>query len=464
MASARIWQVAFLVFSLGFYAIVGTPYLAVVLLAVSVTTFAVGRALPGTGARKARGLLVMGVGANLMVLGVLRYARPILSDVHGADRLLAFLLPATTVGVSYYVLQAIAYLIDVRRGHLTPERDLVVFTLSLAYFPKLLQGPIDRCQRIISQLCRPPSFDYDNARTGLILIALGLCKKLVIADRLAPVADAAFAAPESYHGLPLIIGVYSYAFQIYLDFSGYTDMALGAARLFGVNLTDNFERPYWSSSLPEFWRRWHITLSNWLRDYLFLPIAYGGGRRLELLGLGTRAVDTISYGIAAMGTMIVCGLWHGPRLTFLAWGAVHGSYLLGSRVTRKWRDRVWRRLSPRWRTFRNVIAVALTFHLVAISWVLFRADTLDEAYRTYCSLLPLGAGTQWKGLRVQHAALGYVGLMFCMVGERFGTTHVWIERLTRSHPLVRWSVYYALVLLILFGSAVSQTEFIYFRF
>jgi alginate O-acetyltransferase complex protein AlgI len=463
----RVSQTVLLVASLCIYAAVGSPFLAAVLVILAGTTFLVARGLSGADGWKAHVLLTVGIGSNLLVLGTLKYAAPALSDTYANGGWLRVMLPATAVGVSYYVLQAIAYLIDVRRGNARRESSIVAFTLSLAYFPKILQGPIERCQLLVPQLNRPISFDYENARRGLILVALGLVKKWVIADRLAAFVSGAFANPQNYQGPLLMLAVYSYAFQIYFDFSGYTDIALGAARVMGVTLTDNFDRPYWSSSVPEFWRRWHITLSNWLRDYLFLPGIYKIVRRLDGLPLRSVTIDKIGYASAALTTMAACGVWHGPRLTFLAWGLVHGFYLAASTLTRKSRDRLWKTLPRGWRACRPAVALVGTFHLVAAAWVLFRAETLQAAWWMFDGIARGGLVpdlAQLRGSGLSNCAVAYAGIAILLSAERLASKDVWIRRLVTSPVFVRWPIYYAAMLMVVFASAPEQSQFIYAGF
>ena len=461
----QAWQpVGLLVLSLVFYALVGTPTLVALLLLTAGVTFLTARALRSSRSATVRVSYAVGIGWSLTVLVVLKMSPVALSPAQVPGWLRTILLPASTVGVSYYGLQTLSYLTDVRRGQIEPEQNPLGLTLSLAFFAKLLQGPIERCRLLIPQLGKPIRFVYDDARWGLILIAVGLIKKLVVADSLAPFVNAAFDSPEAYQGLPLIIAVYSYSFQIYFDFSGYTDIALGAARLFGIILTDNFDRPYWSSSVPVFWSRWHITLSNWLRDYLFMPIVYRLGRRLEP-HLPDYVNDRLCYAIAALGTMSVCGLWHGPRLTFLLWGAVHGIFLVVSNLTRRVRDRTWRRLPHRWRRLRAALAVVITFNLVTLTWILFRAGGLAEAWDIVAnSSRCFSYGADWSGKALSGSSFGLLGGGLWLAVERRLTRDELLGRLLRCPVWFRWAIYYGMVLAVLLFGATRQPTFIYAQF
>ncbi|TLM59851.1 MAG: MBOAT family protein, partial [Deltaproteobacteria bacterium] len=273
--------------SLGFYASLKAPYLLGVLALVTVATYGFGLWIDRAGTPGAkRRLLWGGIAVNVAVLAAMKYV-PFLAEnltllfgFLGSPVQLPHMQLLVAVGVSYYVFQAISYLSDIYLEIAEPERHFGYFALSLAFFPKLLQGPIERSGELLPQLKAPYVFDYGNVRYGLLLFTWGLFKKVVLADRLGLYVDAVYADIPAYHGLPLLAATYAYAFQIYFDFSGYTDMALGTARLFNIRLTDNFNRPYLATSVADFWRRWHISFSRWILDYIFKPLqmAWRGGR------------------------------------------------------------------------------------------------------------------------------------------------------------------------------------------
>lgn len=287
---------------------------------------------------------------------------PVLVDV---------LLP---VGISFYTFQTLAYSIDVYRGRQAPERHLGYFALYVSFFPQLVAGPIERAGHLLPQFRKAHAFRYDDVTWGLCLMAYGFFKKLVVADRLGQYVDAVFGNLGAASSLSLSLALFFFAFQIYCDFSGYSDIAIGTARILGIDLMENFRRPYLARSIREFWSRWHISLSTWFRDYLYIPL---GGNRVG------RARWLFNLGIV----FLISGLWHGANWTFVVWGALHGAYLIIGVVTGPVRDRIWDGVTKllslsdsRWagRT-RALLATLITFLLVTFAWIFFRAPTLEEA-------------------------------------------------------------------------------------
>lgn len=264
------------------------------------------------------------------------------------------------VGISFYTFQTLSYAIDVYRGHLTPTRSLRDFALFVSYFPQLVAGPIERATKLLPQIIQARTVSMTQVHRGVWLISWGLFKKVVIADNLAMIVDRTFAAGSGASGAEYLIAIYAFAYQIYCDFSGYSDMARGLAALMGIDLMINFDRPYLATDPRDFWRRWHISLSTWLRDYLYIPL---GGNRL-----GARRTAW-----ALFATMVLGGLWHGAAWTFIAWGAFHGALLVGHRFL------IQRSSAPvphsRVRLWASRIVM---FHLVAFGWLLFRAESLSQ--------------------------------------------------------------------------------------
>ena len=278
---------------------------------------------------------------------------------------LEVLLP---VGISFYTFQVLSYSIDMYRGDGEPEKHLGIFALYVAFFPQLVAGPIERSTHLLPQFHKDKVFDYKRVTDGLKLMLWGFFKKVVIADRLALVVDRVYSEPTRYTGLPLVIATYFFAFQIYCDFSGYSDIAIGGAQVMGYDLMSNFRRPYFSRSVSEFWRRWHISLSSWFRDYLYIPL--GGSR-----------VGKPRLGLNLLVTFLVSGLWHGANWTFVIWGALHGSYLVLSTWTASLRGEISTILYlNKFPKVRELVRVMVTFHLVLFAWIFFRADSISDAY------------------------------------------------------------------------------------
>jgi alginate O-acetyltransferase complex protein AlgI len=351
-------------------------FLGLLLLSTVVDYFVASR-MEAAPKEKRRGLLLISLCTNLGILGFFKYFNFFTDSVvqllqtaglHADIPTLKIILP---VGISFYTFQTMAYTIDVYRGRAKTCKDWVTFALYVSFFPQLVAGPIERAQTLIPQLAADPK-PFSNTAGGkaLFLISIGLIKKVIIGDYLAVnLVDRVFAAPSSYSSLEVLAGIYAYAVQIYCDFSGYTDIAIGCAALLGVNFELNFNSPYKGHNLQEFWHRWHISLSTWLRDYLYIPL--GGSRKGNLATYRNLMI-----------TMLLGGLWHGAGWQFIFWGFLHGG-LLG--VTRMWQ---------RWRGFgetatdpssagawvARAIGVFLTFHYVCLGWVFFRAESFEKAW------------------------------------------------------------------------------------
>ncbi|HPW56647.1 MAG: MBOAT family protein [Thermoanaerobaculaceae bacterium] len=389
------------------------------LLAVAVVDWACARIIAApqageTGAPKPGGprtrrqklALGLSLATNLGLLAGFKLVPPLLawlSDLVGWDWALPDgWLVAVPLGLSFYTFQSLSYTIDVFRGHISPCRRLVDYVAYLAAFPRLIAGPIVRFHQVSDQLASR-RLELDRLARGCLLFALGLGKKVLLANPLGTAADAAFAAasPGAFNAW---FGLLAFAFQIYFDFSGYTDMALGLGLMVGLELPPNFDAPYRSASVMEFWRRWHLTLSFWLRDYVFLPVAYASGRRLADCGAPPRREEMLSYTVASMTTMVLCGLWHGVTWGFVVWGGLHGVWLVLERLVMRKR---WYRAAPR------PLRVGATFAFLTVSWVFFRAGSLAASGRYLASLFGFdnpGPSALVRGLLVTPAQLGVLAV------------------------------------------------------
>ena len=271
------------------------------------------------------------------------------------------------IGISFYTFKSISYCLDVYRGELKPEHHLGKLALYIAFFPQLLAGPIERATRLLPQFYQKFNFDDRRVSDGLKLMLWGFFQKMVIADNLAVLVDSVYNHPYQYQGMGLTLATFFYCFQIYCDFSGYSDIAIGAAQIMGYQTMDNFNRPYFSSSIGEFWRRWHISLSTWLRDYLYIPL---GGNR----------VSRSRFYFNLMAVFLICGLWHGANWTFVIWGGLHGFYLVFSNLTQKIRGEIIRRIGlDRTPIFHRALKLGITFLLVCFAWIFFRANTVSDS-------------------------------------------------------------------------------------
>ena len=386
-----------------------------VLLVVATALYDYGMALAIEAAPTARGRRARLVAAVVVPLGLLayfKYTNFLVAQVwplFGASRpppVFAIVLP---LGISFYTFETIAYVIDVYRRRIPAERDVVNYALFLLFFPHLIAGPIVRPGQLLPQLRRGRALDWSRVEVGVRLFVLGMLKKAVVADQLALIVDPVFARPDSYATGTLWTAAVSYAVQIYCDFSGYSDMAIGAAHLLGITLPTNFRMPYFAANPAEFWRRWHITLSTWLRDYLYIPL--GGNRHGTLMTYRNLLL-----------TMLLGGLWHGAAWTFVVWGGYHGMLLALHRAIPwpAWTGR------PSLRPFR----VALTFFLVCVGWVFFRAASLGFAATMLARMFAPAAGL---GLAPGVSALVAAILGTVLVAHLVGT-FADVPRLVRAVP------------------------------
>jgi D-alanyl-lipoteichoic acid acyltransferase DltB (MBOAT superfamily) len=396
-----------------------------------------------------RGLLWLSLVSNLGVLAAFKYfgffvdsALSLASalGVAASRPTLDIVLP---VGISFYTFQALSYTIDVYRRGLPACRSVEQYLLYISFFPQLVAGPIERATRLLPQLEQLRAPTRGDVRAGIELMVIGFFKKVAVADVIAPLVDLRFQDPTAFAPVDLLLAVYLFSLQIYCDFSGYSDIARGAARFFGIDLMQNFAQPYGATDIAAFWRRWHISLSGWLRDYLYIPL---GGNRL-----GSAA----TYRNLLL-TMLLGGLWHGANWTFVIWGGLHGLYLCAHRI---WNERRGPRTGSPVASF---VGWFTTFHLVAFAWIFFRSPDLAHALQFIAGLLGFAggdAGPMPLGWRLLVPLALLAGLE-------------WFSRASASRPPLRerpwyWrgAVYAALtVVTLVFGVVDQETAFLYFQF
>jgi alginate O-acetyltransferase complex protein AlgI len=462
-----------------FYMAFSVNYLLVI-LSISVINYFIGLGIVSGDGRIRKSLYISGIVLNLLILAFFKYWDFLLGDIQGIARFLHLGYPANFIrvilplGLSFFTFSSISYLIDIKRKPFAPEEHIGVLTSYFLFFPKLLQGPIERAGRVIPQFRQQHSFSYENGVEGLKLMAWGFFKKLVIADRLATFVNDVYAHPGDLHGSVLIIATFFFAFQIYADFSGYTDIALGSAKILGFDILQNFRRPYLAVTIRDFWNRWHISLSQWLRDYLFLPTAYfvsGKLKKTHYLGVKT---DKWIYLFATFFTFILCGIWHGVGWTYFTWGALFAFYLSFGMLTDKFRKRMNRKsgLTKRVSLFR-LIQVITTFALVLIAWVFFRAASVSQAliivrniFRGWSIpvLLPdikslTSHGLSQTDLAIAFAAIGLL-ISVDVLSEK---KEIW-QRIAEKSVFIRWGIYYLLIISILVFGIFENRQFIYLQF
>jgi alginate O-acetyltransferase complex protein AlgI len=453
LARARKLRVLFLLLaSYVFYARFSVKLLPLIFVSSSVDFF-LGRAIgKATDARRRKLLLVATVVLNLGLLGVFKYlrfgidsTRAVLSSLgyHPSPIAIEIALP---VGISFFTFESMSYVIDVYRKDIEPHPSYLEYVTFVAFFPHLVAGPIVRPRDLLPQLSSAARFDATRASEALFLIAIGLLKKIAISDYLSTnLVDRVFDAPAQFSALECYAAVLGYAVQIYCDFSGYTDIAIGSAALLGVRFPKNFDSPYKSASVQEFWRRWHISLSTWLRDYLYIPL--GGSRK----GPARTSVNL-------MLTMLLGGLWHGANWTFVAWGGLHGTALAVGRARERARER---RGDPRTASgLQRILWTLVTFHFVCFAWIFFRADSFTGASRMISQLATLT--TFHPNLPPMLLLVLAVGLSSHFVPERW---YAWARDgfVRLPAPTQGLALFAAAVLLRQFESA-DAVPFVYFQF
>ena len=450
--------------SLMFYATLNVPYLLMVIVLVAMTSFGFGLWLGRTESPDARrALLCGGIVANILILIAMKYLPFLSENLRALSSLLSMdaqIQPVkafVAIGVSYYVFQAISYLCDIYFEVVKPETHFGYFALYLAFFPKLMQGPIERAGDLIPQLKAKYEFNYDNMRFGLLLFTWGLFKKVVVADRLGIYVDVVYGDVHAFSGLPLLLATYTYAFQIYLDFSGYTDMALGSARLFNIELTQNFNSPYLATSVADFWRRWHISFSRWILDYIFKPLQM---QWRNWKNWGTAAALVVAF--------LVSGLWHGASWGFVIWGSLHGLYLAASVFYKPYQKKLYRAAGIERTKLLRVWQIFVTFNLVSFAWIFFRAANLKDAMYVVAHMLSGAKGVVPSYLLSQQVyelvlTIMSIVLYVCLATTLFGQN--WFDNLKARSSVYRYFIYNSLLLSILMLMKYSNTKsFIYFQF
>ncbi|MDB4937590.1 MAG: putative poly(beta-D-mannuronate) O-acetylase [Labilithrix sp.] len=437
---SRATQTVLLVASVVFYLSWGWK-LAILLAALTLFTYGAGHLLR-TRKTGRKGILAGSIVVILGTLAVFKYAAFFASFVPGLH---VTQLPLP-LGISFYVFEMISYVVDVYRGD-AGARSLPEFALYVSYFPHLIAGPIVRASELLPQLREEKDFDSGRVSEGMFVMLTGFVKKMVIADNLAVYADAVFKKPDAYNSIELAVGVLAYTGQIFCDFSGYTDIARGGSQMLGFDLPENFDYPYLSKSITEFWRRWHMTLSRWLRDYLYIPL--GGNRGGELATYRNLFL-----------TMTLGGLWHGARITFVIWGAYHGVLLalhkLFSGATR----------TPGWKAAREHVAykaVAMlgTLVLVMIGWVFFRAQTFGDAMAIFKRIYVARPVAGWKPSVSLDTATWYLVALVAL--HAAGASKLGL-RTQRVLPPAARGLMWASMVLVLYWFATTSPTFIYFYF
>jgi D-alanyl-lipoteichoic acid acyltransferase DltB (MBOAT superfamily) len=455
--------VVLLVAGIFFYATWNTEYLVFLIASVGFN-FYVGRKLDK---ERRKSLVFFGISANLLALLIFKYV--------------SLLFPSSSlkppIGISFYTLQMIAYLSDVYNNVQKSETHFSRFSIFATFFPLQVSGPIERAKNLLPQLSNGPEFDPINAREGLQRIGWGVFKKLVIADRLAIYVDRVFNTPTEFYGLSVILAVIFFAFQLYCDFSGYTDIVVGVARLLGYRIAENFKNPYFSNSIQKFWNTWHISLSTWLRDYIFFPL-----RRNLMRQKNMPTILTII--IPPFITMFISGLWHGEGWNYLLWGILHGGYLIIENLIRPIIDPFFEKGRSELVAWSyQKLSIFFTFILICFGWLFFRAKSTADAFLLLKNIFKLDLYNYISsfssegldaflrpfifdgGLNKENFLLSIFLIVFLLIIEYFGEKNNLIEKFNMLPVPLRWLFYVVGVFgIVMFSTDSSTQNFIYFNF
>jgi alginate O-acetyltransferase complex protein AlgI len=419
--------------------------------------------------KKRKYFLIASLAANIGVLAIFKYYNFINENLtlllkgFYIDNHLPYLTILLPIGLSFHTFQAMSYTIEIYRGNQKAERNFGIYSLYVMFYPQLVAGPIERPQNLLHQFRKRHDFGYQRIADGLKLMAWGLFKKVVIADQLSTIVNPIYDQPDKYHGLNFVFATVFFAFQIFCDFSGYTDIAIGAAKVMGFKLMKNFNSPYHAKSISDFWSRWHISLSTWFKDYLYIPL--GGSR-----------VSIPRWYFNLFIVFLISGLWHGANWTYITWGALNGFYLIFALITQGGRNKIINfsgiNKSP---LLYSAIQITATFILVDIAWVFFRAHTIKDAIYILQSICTttgsdvirlmhnkglLGELTPQVNLLIKGIALVVLLEIIHIVQKRVSI----IEYINAKPWFVRWGIYYAFVFTLLYLGAPTHNQFIYFQF
>lgn len=453
-----------LVSSYYFYMCWRAPY-ALLLVLITAIDFVVGISLARTSRPKARrAILLASLASNLGILFVFKYYLFVAHTLEGTtgSRLFPELGLVLPIGLSFHTFQSMGYAIDVYHRKAEPERHWGRFATFIVFFPQLVAGPIERANEMLPQLRVFKNFDYHRVTNGLKLMAWGLFKKVVIADRLARLVDPVYSSPHLYSGMTLAVATLAFGYQIYCDFSGYTDIALGSAEVMGIRLRPNFRAPYHSRDLGEFWTRWHMSLSTWFRDYVYIPL---GGNR----------VSPARWAFNILVVFGLSGLWHGANWTFVAWGLYHGVLLIAGRFMHPIWDILYRTTATEGRRrLLTAVDIGRTFLLVSAGWILFRASDIESAtfmfrrivvdWPSFLTPERFLSEMRVNGWEMWDTAVIALALLALEIGDTVGLRFSLRQWLAQRPVAVRWCGYYLLVAAILFCGQFGGPPFIYFQF
>ena len=445
-----------LLVSYSFYAYSDFRFILLILI-VTITTFYAGRKIYDSKEVKTKKhFLIFALVINLTVLGIFKYFNFFIDSTSNMLSLFGYKLDYVhlniilPLGISFYTFQALTYIFDIYYQTLTPTKSFVNFALFVAFFPTITAGPIERAKRLIPQFEKHIKFSRENFKEGITLISIGMFRKVLIGDTCGRIVDHIFGAPKYFLSVELLMAVLLYALQIYNDFAGYSSIARGTAKLLGFDIMENFNQPYFSKSVAEFWRRWHISLSLWLKDYLFTPLQLKY-RRLRKWG------NVLAISI----TFLLCGLWHGAAWTFVFWGFLHGFFMSFSVIVNKQRQSIYKKFNLLNSKPFEYFKIFFTFVILTIAWVFFRANSFGEAFYFFQRII------NWNGseftLRIILIVSTFYFITFVIdFLEQHFKTHSFLLKLDSSFRYAFLFVNWAIVLMYLFTS--RQLPFVYSQF
>lgn len=439
------------------------PVYIVILAFTIVIDYIAGMYIEKSEGHRRKAFFIMSLLANIGILAVFKYYNFFTENINavlkaaGFNSFLSSLSILLPIGLSFHTFQAMSYTFEVYRGNYKAEKHFGIYALYVLFYPQLVAGPIERPQNILYQFNRVHIFEYQRVVSGLQLMAWGLFKKVVIADRLSILVDKVYNNPQQFDSFGLLLATFFFCYQIFCDFSGYTDIARGAARVMGFTLVKNFKRPYHAKSISDFWARWHISLSTWFRDYLYIPL---GGNR----------VAVPRWYLNLFIVFMVSGLWHGADWTFIVWGALHGFYQVFGLATRRFRERINYKLRL---AHVNSIKVITTFLLVAFAWIFFRANNINDALYIANHIIT-GIPDAIRNYKTTFSSdygmylpeiIACFGLIAFLEAVQTVQTRInilqWLQTIPRP---VRWSIYLMVILVILSYGVFTDKQFIYFQF
>ena len=430
-------------------------YILILVLTILVDYFAALYIASATGARRRMGLVVSIV-STCLILFFFKYYDFVISNINTVAAATGIGLALTPlglilpIGLSFHTFQSLSYVIEVYWGKQRAQRHFGIYALYVMFFPQLVAGPIERPQNLLHQFYEHHDLDYVRIRDGLRQILWGFFKKLVVADRLAIYVNTIYGNLEHHTGPTIAVATVFFAFQIYCDFSAYSDIAIGAARVLGFSLMTNFHKPYFSRSISEFWRRWHISLSTWFKDYVYVPL---GGNR----------VPRPRWAFNILFTFTISGLWHGAAWTYIIWGALNGVYLVASTSLQGTREAVARAIGLlRWPRLHRFLKIAVTFGLTCIAWVFFRAPGFDEALAALHHML-WNWGPVFTG-GAKELIYGALGIAVVLAVDAWSGERHFHEAVGARPQAERWAIYLVLILWILSAGVFNASQFIYFQF